>query len=325
MELYQLAPEPLSLMMSYVIKTDGGKIIIIDGGIDGHGKWNKTYIEAAVRAILDLSDGDYFEIEAWFLTHIHMDHYLELGKLLNGYNDASNFKINNIYFDFPPLREAVDGWESPAGPNDSKEEELRYFKDALSHYAEVTGEERFTYQRLNGSIINRENIEKGLTLTIDDVSFEFFDTWQRDAKCVNSTSIIFKAVSKGKSLLFVGDTYIDNGDRALERYGAGALKADYIQLGHHGQNGPSERFYKALIDDNTVRLWPTPVWVWSVYNAQNGIKTDVTRGWLGLPQNYEGLTNTKKDIVAGLYEKFPEDPSKTECWTKEILSEQRIF
>ena len=36
--LYQLVPEKNSLMQSYVIKTTNGKLIVIDGGIDGEGK-----------------------------------------------------------------------------------------------------------------------------------------------------------------------------------------------------------------------------------------------------------------------------------------------
>ena len=36
--LYQLVPEKNSLMQSYVIKTANGKLIVIDGGIDGEGK-----------------------------------------------------------------------------------------------------------------------------------------------------------------------------------------------------------------------------------------------------------------------------------------------
>ncbi len=65
-ELYQLAPEDQSLLMSYVIRTPMDKIIVIDGGIAGYGKEAPPYMPAAIRAILGLGQNDYFEVEAWF-------------------------------------------------------------------------------------------------------------------------------------------------------------------------------------------------------------------------------------------------------------------
>ena len=72
--LYQLAPEKNSLLQSYVIKTENGKLIVIDGGVDGAGKDHPAYMPAALRAIAGVGEGDYFEVEAWFLSHAHKDH-----------------------------------------------------------------------------------------------------------------------------------------------------------------------------------------------------------------------------------------------------------
>ena len=104
--LYQLVPEKNSLMQSYVIKTAHGKLIVIDGGIDGEGKDRAPYMPAALRAILGLKDGEYFEVEAWFLSHAHKDHMYELSKMMRDYTADSNYKINNIYFDFPEFGSA---------------------------------------------------------------------------------------------------------------------------------------------------------------------------------------------------------------------------
>jgi hypothetical protein len=84
--LYQLAPEKNSLMQSYVIKTANGKLIVIDGGIDGEGKDRDPYMPTALRAILGLDDDEYFEVEAWFLSHAHKDHMYELSKMLRDYS-----------------------------------------------------------------------------------------------------------------------------------------------------------------------------------------------------------------------------------------------
>ena len=59
-EIYQLCPHNCYLMHSYLIKTPNDKIIVIDGGHNYYMK--KAYLPHAIRAILGLNDGDYFEI-----------------------------------------------------------------------------------------------------------------------------------------------------------------------------------------------------------------------------------------------------------------------
>lgn len=98
-EVYQLFPHKGYLMHSYLIKTPNDKIVVIDGGNEIY--MEKAYIQYAIRAILKLKKDDYFEVDAWFLSHGHNDHYGELSHLLNEYDQNSNFKIKNFYFDFP--------------------------------------------------------------------------------------------------------------------------------------------------------------------------------------------------------------------------------
>ena len=84
-------------MQSYVFKTKNNKLIVIDGGIDGIGSDADPYLPSALRSILCLEEGEYFEVEAWFLSHAHSDHYYELSKMLADYSEDSNYKINNFY------------------------------------------------------------------------------------------------------------------------------------------------------------------------------------------------------------------------------------
>ena len=130
-ELYQLAPEPDSLMMSYVIVTPNRKVIVIDGGIDGRGMNEPPYLPSAIRAILGLEEGEYFEVEAWFLSHGHWDHFYELAKMLSAYNENSNYRINNFYFDFPEY--GVE-WKTNGGDGDYNIKELRVLKRGMRKY-----------------------------------------------------------------------------------------------------------------------------------------------------------------------------------------------
>ena len=38
------------------------------------------------------------------------------------------------------------------------------------------------------------------------------------------------------------------------------LRADGVQMAHHGQNGVDEAFYQAV--KPTYAFWPTPLWLW---------------------------------------------------------------
>ena len=342
-ELYQLAPESTSLMMSYVIVTPNKKIIVIDGGIDGTGLDGKTYIPAAVRGILGLAEGEYFEIEAWFLSHEHRDHFNELSKLLKAYKAEDNYKINNFYFDFP---EIGTEWDSKAGANDYDLPRLDTLKNGFDNYYSVNafngitgadipadkftkpeGAQHYYYDLINGAVINEETIEKGLTIEVDGVSFRVLLTWCKDSRYVNSTSVIMRMEYDGHTVLFLGDCASDESDRLLAKYAPEEMRSDYVQMGHHGQGGPDKKFYDAINTTDSIRLWPTPSWVWS--NAQT-YRIGDTRSWVGLPFEAadfkaQGLLETGMDFVAGLYAKYPRGRvDKVKNWTEEVLSGMRV-
>lgn len=318
-QIFQLSPETKSLMHSYVIKTKNDKIIVIDGGIDGDGLEAAPYLPAAIRAIKGLSQDDPFEVEAWFLTHQHRDHFNELRKMLDAYNEDSNYIIKNIYVDFP---EPVTEWGDPVkNATDLHLEFLGYLKNAINHYYEVT-ESDLTYDKINGAVVNAENIKNGLTIEIDGVSFDILQTWSKHDNVVNSNSMIIKLRYNEHSVLFLGDCYVDSAHRLLDTYGREALKSEYIQLAHHGQSGPDKAFYDAVDAKNSIRLWPTPDWVWT--RVVDWLRTHETRMWLGLPEDAKDFVQTDRDFVQGLHKVNVSDPTLVSSWTSEVLKEQMV-
>lgn len=326
MKVYQIAPEPLSLMMCYVIVTDNGKVIVIDGGRDGHGKKAAPYLPAAIRAILGVGPDGPFTVDAWFLTHAHTDHFYELAKMLTSYTSDSGYTIRNLYFDFPPIH---NGWESIGGEGDYSLSEANELAKGLAVYAEANGLPDFDYERLNGRYINEDSVSRGLSFDVDGCRFEVLQTRSARDKIVNSTSVIIKMTCKDTSFLFLGDAYIDSGDRLLERYTPDYLTCDYLQMAHHGQNGVSKEFYLSVGATDAIRMWPSPSWVFNV-NGRSPIKTDVTRSWLGLPEDPqtfadEGHLKTGRDFVSGLYPLYPADPTRVDDWTPEVLAAQLVY
>lgn len=302
--IYQLFPTNGYLMHSYVIKTPNDKIIVIDGGNEIY--MEKPYIHSAIRAILGINQNDYFDVDAWFITHGHNDHYGEISKLFNSYDKDSNFKVKNFYFDFP------DFINSKFSVNDYRIESIDALKNGLDNYAKVNkiNTNGRYYDMLNGSVINSQSVKNGLTITIDGIDFEILQTYDEiDDDQINGNSLIIKvqASNKSKSCLFLGDASEVSGERLLRNCGD-KVKSDIVQMSHHGQAGVTKSVYDAV--GATLRLWPTPKWVWS--NATK-FKIGEVRDWFGTD---EFSPNKNNYLVACLYESYPNDPTSVEDWKK---------
>lgn len=309
-EIYQLAPRPGFLMHSYLIKTPNGKIVMIDGGNEER-YLEREYLPYAIRAILGLKENDYFEIEAWFLTHGHDDHYGEMSMMLKVYDQNANYKINNVYFDFPDFEKTtLKDYSMPS---------LNNLKERLDKYAKINGIDckgKSYYDHLNGAVINAGAVDKGLTFTIDGVDFEILQTWHETDDQVNGNSLVIRVCAsnkKSKTCLLLGDASEVSGARLLNKYGK-SLKSDIVQLAHHGQAGVDKAVYDAV--DAGLRLWPIPSWVW---NDHVRFKTDQTRGWFNIDVDNVG----KEDFVACLYEKYPDDYLSVDSW-KECVDNMKI-
>ena len=312
--LYQLVPEKNSLMQSYVIKTQNGKLIVIDGGIDGEGRDRDPYMPAALRAIAGVNDDEYFEVEAWFLSHGHKDHMYELSKMLRDYSAESNYKINNIYFDFPEFG-------SEEYPTANADMEFSQIKENLNKYGEVIGatvkDGSTYYDDINGAVINSESVAKGLSFEIDGVKIDVLQTWDPadGFSNINDTSLVLRFHIGEQTVLFLNDLGVNGGRRLLATYGD-QLKSDMVQMAHHGQGGVAKNVYDAI--DADVHLWPTPIWVW---NNSNGIyQIDDVRQWL---YGETFLTDSEYDIVSCLYDKYPSSSTKMKFWTR-VLDGMKI-
>ncbi len=306
--LYSITPHKDALMQSFVIRTEHGKLIVIDGGIDGSGNLDaKAYMPAALRAIAGVGQNDYVEVEAWFLSHAHKDHFNELRKTLEEYADDENFVIKNFYFDFPEY----DTPEYPYSNADSGY--LDQLKAALECYAVARGipvtQGSTYYDDLNGAVINKQSIDEGLEMAIDGIRFEFLHTWDKsNGAVINDNSLIMRMWVDGQSVLFLGDAAVAEGNSLLQKYGD-ELKSDIVQMAHHGQGGVSKLVYDRI--DAKVRIWPTPLWVW---NNVNTYAIEDTRMWVNGGVDF--TTDSEWDIVTCLYDKYPAQRMRVSAWEK---------
>ena len=307
-ELYQLTPNKNVLMDCYVIRTKNDKIVVIDGGF--YDAEYCYYIHSAIRAILGLKENDYFEIEAWFISHAHEDHYGELGLQFERYTKDSNFKINNIYFDFVDFSKThYEDW------GEESEKWLNKFKLALDNYAKANGiQTQSYYDDLNGAVINEKAVKDGLTITVDGVDFDIVRTRDQRDLIVNGSSLVIKMRVDGQSVMFLGDLDKTSGKFFLEETDKDVLKADIVKMAHHGNWAVEKDVYDAI--GAKVHLFPTPLWVWNKNNASFDI--DKVREWVGA-----NITADKYNIASCLYSEYPENRESIEDW-KKVLKHMKI-
>ena len=311
-ELYQLTPDKNVLMQCHLIRTKNDKIIVIDGGY--YGAEYCYYIHSAIRAILGLKDNEYFEIEAWFLTHAHEDHFGEMGLQFERYCKESNFKVNNFYFDFADVEE-----KEYLDMSNEMKVFMQKIKDALENYARVNQipVKKSFYDDLNGAVINEKSVKNGLTISIDGVDFEILRTRDDRDKIVNGSSIVMKMYvkegDKTQSVMFLGDLDKISGEFFLKETPKEKLKSDIVQMAHHGNWAVEKDVYDAI--GAKVHLWPTPLWVWNCTDSRFDI--DKVRSWVGT------VGADKYNIISCLYNEYPQNRESVEDWAK-VVSGMKI-
>ena len=89
--LLQVANRSLTQMMSYVIDTPNGEVIVIDGG---------NYCAEDGEHLYELLKARGGHVSMWFITHAHSDHLGALMWILKNYPEGS-IVVDKLCFHFP--------------------------------------------------------------------------------------------------------------------------------------------------------------------------------------------------------------------------------
>lgn len=256
-ELTQLASEKQEGMMGYIVRTNTGKIIVIDGGLKSEADNLKQHIQ---------SNGN--KVDYWFITHPHKDHVGAFIEIVQN----TDIQINNIYYTLNSMQ-----W---------------YEKHASNRINEI---EDFYKTLENEKIKNKVQQPKiGDKIDIDkDIKIEILGTSNPEItqNAINNSSMVFKMTVNNKKIMFLGDTGTESSNKLLKEYGKNKLKSDIVQIAHHGNNGATEELYNLINPE--ICLWPTPDWLWDNnsgegYNTGNWTTLE-TREWIekiGVKTNY---------------------------------------
>ncbi len=268
-------------MMSYIIQTREGKIIVIDGGcptddLDG------DYLFAYLQRITGKAKP---HVDAWFFTHLHADHFgAYLSVAANHYKEIT---VDAVYHRFPTTEEMEKYLYNFDIASYNK-----YMDKMISHTAKLkTADGKQTPMicvnaRHTGkcnSTFDFDEVHIDILLTVEDVYWgadniteKYTGDLENNAKVynmtvaemlrynMNETSIIFRATVAGKSILFLGDgttatevmlKYYHNINASdASRYFN--LKSDIVQVSHHGVQSMGSEIYDLINPD--AALWCIP-------------------------------------------------------------------
>ncbi|MCR5040549.1 MAG: MBL fold metallo-hydrolase [Clostridia bacterium] len=239
---------------SFIITTEDGKVIVIDGGHTFETDYFIQYLKAVTGKRVP-------NVDAWFLSHPHNDH-------VQIFYEVAENRTRQVTFDKVLLNYApYELYESR-----SQEEGMQ-----------MVGE----FDRISKSFPEKVQIlDTGDEFGIGAAKITVLYTADTSFIDVNEHSVIFRMDLGGKSVMFTGDAQVNAGNKTLAEWeGSGLVKCDICKMAHHGQDGVDRSFYEAVAPE--ICLWPTPTWVWD--NTNGNLKTLEVRGWmeeLGVKQNY---------------------------------------
>lgn len=226
-EMTQLSSQTNDRMMGYVIRTNEGKTIVIDGGMD-------TDADNLLKHIKKYNNN---KVDCWILTHPHRDH---VGAFIEIIQNNRDIDIEKIYYSANDME-----WYNTYAPD--RANEVQKFYDALENEKVQT--------------IKKEP-EVGEIIQVGNINIEVLgiNNPEITENPINNSSMVFKIYVNEKSILFLADAGEECSRKLEAKYGNN-LKSDIVQMAHHGQGGTTEELYKLVNPE--ICLWPTPEWLWN--------------------------------------------------------------
>jgi len=222
MRIIQMTNSTHTQMMGYVFVANSGHVLAVDGGTQG---------DADEFSRIIAQEGGH--IDLWLMTHPHFDHYGAILELADRNAVPAYDRLGSARL--------PDDWAPVIGT--AQEEQLlewNAFEHALDErFFEIKAGQVFELGTLKVEVLAGNNPDLGMNP-------------------INNQSCVFRLTEGDFTMLVLGDLGVEAGQRLMQT--GINLKADAVQMAHHGQRGVEEAFYQAVMP--TYAFWPTPDWLW---------------------------------------------------------------
>ncbi len=245
-KLYMYSARGDIQVMGFTVAGDGD-VICIDSA-------TACEADAIESTIMDLGG----KVDCWFFTHSHYDH-------IEGFVDIlrrGKVQIDSVCYAFPSLE-----YFKRIEPDD------RIVRGVMNYVALEEG--------IKASGIKVIVPQKGVPVRVGHFTVLPLSDGSAVNDRLNATSVVYRVDTRGDSILFLGDMDWSAEDKILQEFPV-QIRCPVVQMAHHGQDGVTEKFYRAV--QPKVALWCTPEWLWN--NDIGGgfntgpLKTVETRGWM---------------------------------------------
>lgn len=209
--------------MGYVIVTDGGHLLVIDGG----------FAEDAedILALLEQNAGGGVPtVDLWIITHPHGDHYFALREIAKNPELLARVKIETLVYHFPGE-----------------------FRDKKGNGCAGAIRDMEQIAAATGAAVKLPQVDEHLDVDGLDLHILYTPTDCSILNNPNQLSLIFTVQGPKKKLMITGDAYSRNMQIAVWRYDK-ALKCDILQLPHHGLCDTGNMDFYKRVDASTVLI-----------------------------------------------------------------------
>ena len=212
--------------MAYIMRTADGKFVLIDSN------WGEYEEPEHLLEILNEQNvnGGKPVIAAWFFTHAHPDHCLGFARMCERLGDQ--FIVEKIIYNFP-YEGRCPGSGTP-----------KWFADAIATRTEAEVIAQHTGDRFD------------FAGTVFEVLYTWEDLGEEPIPNINDSSLVMRMTMGNYTVMWLGDAQKQASKKIMETYTPEQLKADIMQVAHHGYSGGSDALYRAI--DPTYLIWPIP-------------------------------------------------------------------
>lgn len=219
----QYASESGNQSLIYSITDNKGHLVLVDGG------WEQDAEQ--VKNIININGG---KVDAWILTHPHEDHIWAFNTIMRD----SDIKVGKIYvsdFNYDAYKSQAADWDA-----------FWAYEDFLA---------------VTSKMDNICELKAGDEVAVIGLDMKIYNSYSNKIEgtdAANDGSLMFELSGKEESILFCGDVGKSMSDTLISQWDE-ELKADYIQMGHHGNGGLSETFYRMV--QPKAAFFDTPDWL----------------------------------------------------------------